>query len=145
MDPVTDTTPAAAPEALTDAPFDPQWAIAAARAADDKKATDIVILKVGDVLAVTDYFVIASASNRRLVKTIADEIEEQLYLLDGPRPVRSEGLDTLEWALVDYGEFIVHVFDREVREFYELERLWRDVERIDWMPDDHPDKRPAAD
>lgn len=115
--------------------LDPTWPIAAARAADDKKASDIVILQVGEVLAVTDYFVIASAPNSRLVKAIVEEIEEQLFLLDGPRPVRSEGLDSLEWVLVDYGEFIVHVFDQDVREYYELERLWRDVPTVDWRDD----------
>lgn len=124
--------------------LDPRWPVAAARAADDKKASDVLVLQVGEVLAVTDYFVIASAPNRRLVKAIVSEIEEQLYLLDGPRPIRTEGADSMEWVLVDYGEFIVHVFDQDVRAYYELERLWGDVSRIDWMEPDDP-RRPASD
>ncbi len=108
------------------------WAIQAARAADDKLATDSVVIDVGDVLAITDYFVIASASNSRQVRAIADEVERRLVELDGPRPLRSEGLDTFEWVLVDYGSFVVHVFEAETRAFYDLERLWRDRPTIAW-------------
>lgn len=111
---------------------DPTWPIAAARAADDKQASNPVVLAVGEVLAVTDYFVIASAPNPRLVKAIVEEIEEQLKRADGPAPIRAEGLDDLEWVLVDYGPFVVHVFNEKTREYYDLERLWRDVPTVDW-------------
>jgi ribosome-associated protein len=113
--------------------LDPTWPQAAARAADDKKATDVVILRVGDVLAITDFFVIASASNPRQVKTVVEAVEEQLGEAGGPAPLRVEGLDDLEWVLMDFGAFIVHVFNEKTRGFYELERLWRDVAIIDWQ------------
>ncbi len=108
------------------------WAIAAARAADDKLATDTVIIDVGDVLGITDYFVIASGSNNRQVKAIVDEVERQIADLGGPRPLRVEGIDTMQWVLADYGSFVVHVFDTETRAYYDLERLWRDRPVIEW-------------
>jgi len=107
-------------------------AIVAARAADDKKGADIVILEVGDVLAITDYFVITSASNTRLVRTIAEEVELHVKNAGGPAPTRTEGLDQLSWVLMDYGDLVVHVFLEETRRFYELERLWKDVPRLEW-------------
>lgn len=110
-----------------------RWVVAAAAAADDKKGTDTVVLHVGGVLAITDYFVITSAANTRLVKTIADSVEEQVVRAGGPAPLRVEGLDQLSWVLLDYGDFVVHVFVEEQRGFYELERLWRDVPRVDWQ------------
>ena len=98
--------------------------MAAARAADDKLAEDTVIIAVGQVLAITDYFVVASGRNARQVRAIAEEIEEQLTILDGPKPIRIEGKQEAEWLLMDYGGFIVHVFDSAAREYYDLERLW---------------------
>ena len=108
------------------------WASTAARAADEKKATSTVVLEVGPILAITDAFVITSAPNTRLVKTIADEIEKQVKASGGPAPLRVEGLDDARWVLLDYGDFVVHVFLDEVRDFYDLERLWSDASRIDW-------------
>ena len=110
-----------------------QWAAAAARAADDKNGVDTVVLEVGEVLAITDEFVITSAPNTRLVRTIAEEVELQVKQIGGPSPLRIEGLDDLRWVLVDYGDFVVHVFLDEVREFYDLERLWADAGVIDWQ------------
>ncbi len=110
------------------------WAVTAARAADDKRGEDTVVLHVGTVLAVTDYFVITSASNTRQVKTIADEIERAVVGAGGPAPLRVEGLDELTWVLLDYGDMVVHVFLDETRRYYELERLWRDVPRVAWAP-----------
>ena len=104
----------------------------AAQAASSKKGIDPVVLAVGDVLAITDSFVIVSATNTRQVRTIADEIEQQIREAGGPKPLRIEGLDDLHWVLVDYGEFVVHVFLQETRDYYELERLWSDVPRIEW-------------
>ncbi|MDE0802653.1 MAG: ribosome silencing factor, partial [Acidimicrobiales bacterium] len=98
--------------------MDPTYPVAAARAAFAKGGTDIVVLRVGDVLAITDYFVIASASNPRLVRTIAQEIEDVLAQQDGPRPVRVEGTAEAEWVLADYGEFVVHVFHTDTRDYY---------------------------
>ena len=115
------------------------WAATAARAADDKQGTDTVVLEVGPVLAITDAFVITSGSNARQVRTIAEEIEEQVKRSDGPSPLRIEGLDDARWVLLDYGDFVVHVFLDEVREYYDLERLWADAPRLDWQA-----ARPAA-
>ena len=109
-----------------------QWAILAAHAASSKKANDPVVLAVGDVLSITDYFVIVSGNNPRQVRTIAEEIEEQIGAAGGPRPIRVEGLDDLHWVLMDYGEFVVHAFLQETREYYELERLWSDVPQVEW-------------
>ena len=84
------------------------------------------------VLALCGWFVITSAPNDRLVKAICDEVEEQVFLADGPKPKRIEGLGDRQWVLMDYGDFVVHVFLQEQREFYDLERLWADVPRLDW-------------
>jgi len=108
------------------------WAATAARAADAKNGIDTVVLDVGAVLSITDHFVITSATNSRLVRTIAEDIEAQVVAAGGPRPVRMEGLDDLRWVLMDYATFVVHVFLDETRRYYELERLWADVPRLDW-------------
>lgn len=107
-------------------------AIAAARAADAKKATDVRILFVGDVLGITEYFVIASASNRRLVRTLVDEVEAEVRAECGRSPIRTEGTAEQQWVLVDYGDVVVHVFSEEMRAFYEIERLYRDVATVEW-------------
>jgi ribosome-associated protein len=104
----------------------------AAEAAAEKSATDIVILSVGEVLAIVDSFVIASAPNTRQVATIAEEVEARIKAADGVGPIRIEGTDDNRWILMDYGDVVVHVFLQEVREYYELERLWSDVPRQDW-------------
>jgi ribosome-associated protein len=83
--------------------------------------------------------VITSAPNTRLVKTIADEVEEQVRLAGGPSPLRIEGLTDRTWVLIDYGDWVVHVFLDETRAFYDLERLWNDVPRLDWTPSPTPD------
>lgn len=111
----------------------------AARAASDKKGADTLVLDVGDVLAITDFFVITSGTNTRQVRTIAEAVEEQVTLRGGPKPIRIEGLDDLRWVLLDYGDMVVHVFLDEARAYYELERLWRDVPRVDWEAAPLPD------
>src|SRR5579871_5485598 len=108
------------------------WAEVAAQAAASKKADDIVILDVGAVLVITDTFVIASASNDRLVRTIAEEVEKRLKEEGRGGPRRVEGMREAEWVLLDYGEFVVHVFLEETRRFYDLERLWSDAPRVPW-------------
>lgn len=123
----------------TPTPIDPadvqRWADIAAAAADDKKATDTVILDVGTVLAITDVFVVTSGANSRQVRTIADEIEKQLKERAGLSTVRTEGRRDLTWVLLDYGALVVHVFSEEMRRFYDIERLYRDVPRRSWTAD----------
>lgn len=112
-----------------------EWALVAARAADAKQGIETVVLEVAPVLAITDYFVITSAGNDRLVRTIAEEIEVQVKAAGGPPPRRVEGLNDARWVLIDYGDFVVHVFLEEARSFYDLERLWRDVPKVAWALD----------
>lgn len=84
------------------------------------------------MLALCEMFVIASAANDRQVKAICDEVERQVDEAGGPKPIRIEGLNDLQWVLMDYGDVVVHVFQQEQREFYDLDRLWADVPRVDW-------------
>jgi ribosome-associated protein len=91
-----------------------------------------VILAVEPLLKITDAFVITSGANARQVRTIAEEVEEKVRMAGGPSPMRVEGLDDARWVLMDYGDFVVHVFLDEVRRFYDLERLWADAERWSW-------------
>jgi ribosome-associated protein len=107
------------------------WASTAAWVADDKQGTDTIVLEVGAVLAITDFFVITSASNSRQVRTIADEVEKKLKEA-GVTALRSEGRSDLTWVLLDYGDLVIHVFLEETRRFYDIERLYRDVPAIDW-------------
>ena len=106
----------------------------AAAAADDKKANDVIVIDVGDVFAVSDYFLIASGSNPRQVNAIVDGIEERLARDGGPKPLRIEGKEEREWVLMDYGPFVVHVFHQVQRYFYQREKLWGDRPRLDWEP-----------
>lgn len=96
-------------------------------ALEDKLAEDVVMLEVADVLAIADWFVIASAPNHRQVRRLAEEVELKMKELHGESPLRSEGTDDYRWVLLDYGDIIVHVFLSEAREHYALERLWSDV------------------
>ena len=97
----------------------------AARAASDKLATDLIAFDVSDQLAITDAFLLASASNDRQVRAVVDEIEDRLREV-GAKPVQREGEREGRWVLLDYGEIVVHVQHEEERQFYALERLWRD-------------------
>ena len=107
-------------------------AVTAARVADAHHAKDVLVLHVGDVLALTEYFVIAEASNKRLVNAVVEEVEGQLKLLADRAPIRVEGARENQWVLIDYGDVIVHVFLSEIRDFYEIERLYTDVPKVDW-------------
>lgn len=109
-----------------------RWPIAAAQAADDNLGTDTLVIDVGDVMSITEFFVITTGNNNRQVRAIAESVEEQLTIADGPKPKRIEGLDGLEWVLLDYGDFVVHILHADAREYYQLERLWRDQPRLDW-------------
>jgi ribosome-associated protein len=106
----------------------------AAAVADDKRGLDTIILDVGDVLAICELFVVTSAPNTRLVRTIAEEIETRIREAGGGSPLRVEGLRDLQWVLVDYGDIVIHVFLEETRRFYDIERLYRDVARVEWEP-----------
>jgi ribosome-associated protein len=105
----------------------------AARAADAKKGDDILVLDVGDIIGIVDTFVITSASNTRLVRTIVDEVEKQIFEQTGTKPRSIEGLDDYSWVLIDYGDLVVHVFLSDTRAFYGLERLWADAARVPWQ------------
>lgn len=117
----------------------------AARAADAKQGSDVVGLDVGGVLAIVDWFVITSAGNPRQVRAIAEEVEALVRADGGGGPLRVEGMDDARWVLLDYGDVVVHVFLDEVRAFYELERLWGDVARLDWQDDAGPGGAVAAE
>ncbi|MEP7340034.1 MAG: ribosome silencing factor [Acidobacteriota bacterium] len=98
--------------------------------AEGKKALDVLLLRLSAITEFTDYFLICSGSSTRQTQAIADEITEQLKKVR-IRPLHTEGYNTAQWILLDYGTFVVHVFTEESRKFYDLERLWRDAERVD--------------
>jgi len=102
----------------------------AIKALDDKKAQDIKLLKTTDVTVLADYFVICTAGSVTHVRTLSDELEAALKK-SGETPLRREGGRTGDWILIDYGCVVVHIFMKEAREFYTLERLWSDAEDID--------------
>ena len=103
-----------------------------ARIIDDKKGTDVVVLPVGDVVGITEYFVVASASNVRQVGAVTDAVLGDIRVLADRGPLRSEGTREKQWVLIDYGDVIVHVFVDEARRFYEIERLYKDITPIEW-------------
>jgi len=113
-----------------------EWVTAAARAASAKRGEDTIVLEVCDILAITDAFVITNGTNRRQVLTIADEVEAQVKAAGGPGPLRVEGRSEAQWVLLDYGDFVVHVFLDEARRYYDLERLWSDAPRVRWQEPD---------
>ena len=102
-------------------------------AAFEKKAIDPTVLDLRGIASFTDFFVITTGANRRQVQAIADEVVEQLKRHGNPAS-RVEGYQNAEWILVDYGDFVVHVFDEKARRFYDLERLWREARRLDVSP-----------
>lgn len=106
----------------------------AARAASDKLAQHIVAFDVSEQLAITDAFVLASASNERQVGAIVDEVEDRLREA-GAKPIRREGHREGRWVLLDYGDLVIHVQHEEERQFYALERLWRDCPLIELPAD----------
>ena len=108
-------------------------AIAAARAAADKQAGEIVILDVRELIVITDYFVIASAGTKRQIRTVIEAIEDAVRAM-GEKPIRREGEQEGGWWLLDYVDVVVHVFGLEERDYYDLERLWRDAPRVEWEP-----------
>ena len=103
---------------------------AALHAAGEKKAIDPVVLDLREIASFTDYFVIVSGANERQVQAISDEVYETLKKA-GHAALRVEGYKTAEWILLDYGDFVVHVFEQKARKFYDLERLWRESKRVE--------------
>ncbi|HEV2704284.1 MAG TPA: ribosome silencing factor [Pyrinomonadaceae bacterium] len=103
--------------------------LAALHAASDRKALDLIALDLRAVASFTDFFLIASGTNQRQVQAIADAVVEQLKTL-GSRALRVEGYNAAEWVLLDYGDFIFHIFEDKARRFYDLERLWREAARV---------------
>jgi len=106
-------------------------AVAAATIASSKQADAVSVLDVRELITITDYFVICSGSSERQVDTIADEVVKELKAA-GVRPVRREGESGARWQLVDFVDFVVHVFHEEAREFYRLDNLWADAPVVDW-------------
>lgn len=104
----------------------------AARAAAAKGGQRTVALEVGPVLGICDVFVITSGANHRQVATIAEEVEARVKAAGGGSPRRIEGRQHAEWVLVDYGDFVVHVFAEDTRDYYSLERLWSDAAVLAW-------------
>jgi|DewCreStandDraft_5_1066085.scaffolds.fasta_scaffold00562_17 ribosome-associated protein len=103
--------------------------------AAEKKALGTVLLDLREIADFTDFFIITSGSNQRQVQAISDEIEEKMKRQFGEIPLNIEGYNSAEWILMDYGDFIVHIFGEKEREFYDLERLWRDAKIIK-LPED---------
>ncbi len=103
---------------------------AAMEGAADMSGSDIVTLAVGEVLAITDWFVITSALSARQVRRIVEVVEESVKAAGGQGPLRIEGLALAQWVLMDFGEFVVHVFDERTRSYYDLERLWSDMPNV---------------
>ena len=103
-----------------------------AKIADGKKAQDIVILDVNKISSITDYFVICSAINERQLHAIADEIDKQMKKISVMK-YGMEGYREAKWVLIDYGDFIVHIFEKEIRGYYDLELLWGDAPKIEWQ------------
>ncbi len=132
-DTAADATGGGVPAERNDEPLDGRI-LSALHAASDKKALDMVALDLREIASFTDYFLIASGANTRQVQAIADEISERLKS-QGSKAARIEGYKAAEWVLLDYGDFIVHIFDDKARRFYDLERLWRDAARVTLSPE----------
>jgi ribosome-associated protein len=120
---ITASEPAPAPAELD------ERILASLDAASEKKALDLVVLDLRDVASFTDFFVISSGANERQVQAISDAVLETLKK-NGTNAARVEGYKTAEWILLDYGDFVFHVFNQEARKFYDLERLWREAKRV---------------
>jgi ribosome-associated protein len=101
----------------------------AVRAAEEKQARDILVLDLREITSFADYFVIVNGANTRQIQSIADEIHQRLKKL-GELPNSIEGYENAEWVLVDYGDYLIHIFSDKAREYYDLERLWRDAKIV---------------
>jgi ribosome-associated protein len=128
MSPVPGTT-----VEMAGAPMIPDTALVAARAADDKLGEQTVVLAMGELLGVIDAFVVTSGRNDRQVRALVEEVERKVKDHDGTAPMAVEGLSDATWVLMDYGDFIVHVFAEQTRSYYDLEHLWSGAPRITWQ------------
>jgi ribosome-associated protein len=108
-------------------------ALSAAQAIDEKKGEDVLLLDVSGLLVVTDVFLLASGTSTRHVRSLMDDAEVALREIDR-RPIRREGAEYGEWVLLDYGDVVIHVFEKETRSYYDLERLWADAPQIPFTP-----------
>jgi ribosome-associated protein len=126
--------PAARPTSQSSAEGLDERVLAALNAAGEKKAIEPVVLDLREIASFTDYFMIVSGANERQVQAISDEIYETLKK-SGHAAARVEGYKTAEWILLDYGDFVVHVFEQKARKFYDLERLWRESKRVELPPE----------
>ncbi len=116
----------------------------AVHACQDKKATDISVLQLdAQASGFTDYFVICSGSNPRQIQAIADDVDQRLSA-DGLNPTHREGYGQAEWVLLDYVDFVVHIFSEAARKFYDLERLWKTAKRLELADLEKPARKPAA-
>lgn len=116
----------------------------AAGAAASKKADRILVLDVSEQLGITDYFLICDGNTERQVRAIVEEVERALAVRDGVKPYRREGEREGRWVLLDYVDFVVHVFHQEERDYYSLERLWSDAPRVNLEIDLEGSDEPAA-
>ena len=117
---------------LSAEPTVPGGAVAAAEAADDKLGQDTVVLAMGELFGAVDAFVVTAGRNVRQVRTLVEEVERRVKETEGRSPTSVEGLRDGTWVLMDYGDFIVHVFLEETRSYYDLEHLWSAAPRVRW-------------
>jgi ribosome-associated protein len=122
----------------------PDTALVAARAADDKLGEDTVVLAMGELLGVVDAFVVTSGRNDRQVRALVEGVEDKVKQHDGTAPIAVEGLADATWVLMDYGDFVVHVFAEQTRSFYDLEHLWSGAPRVSWQDGTRPPHEAAA-
>jgi ribosome-associated protein len=115
----------------------PEQAIFIAQSAKDKKAEDVLVLEVGDLTSIADYFIFASGDSERQVRGLAAFIEKEMTLKYHTHPV-IEGKETANWILLDYGDIIVHIFKTDIRQYYALEKMWADAPQITIPESEHP-------
>ena len=109
-----------------------ELAVFIARVIDEKQGENTIVLPVGPVVGITEYFIVTSASNARLVRAITDSVLNNVREAVGKGPLRSEGTREQQWVLIDYGDVVVHIFIDEIRRFYEIERLYKDIVPTPW-------------
>ena len=107
-----------------------EFAVLAVEALEDKKAEDIKVIDISEVSVIADFFIIAGGSNRSQIQALCDNVDEKLGRAGYPAK-QTEGYDTANWVLLDFGDIIVHIFDKENRLLYDLERIWRDGKQVD--------------
>lgn len=107
-----------------------------AKACDDKKGRDVVLMNMEGLTSATDYFVVCSANSSTQVRAIADNIEDVLMENEKMEFLRKEGYREAEWVLLDYGDVVAHIFQQDSREYYALEQLWGDAELTPYEPED---------